>query len=223
MKSAYSLENYCDIGSTLQLINPMNNFVVAVTAVLYGLFVYWYVGEGRPVTAAELSTLLASIPSQSMIKEEVLYEISAIDMGGEFYMMNLIKWNKAARYPVGSPFERELDPMEANKRYAKEIGPELLKRACFPVFQSSSFVNAMVSEQEDTNWDTMVAVRYRSFRDFMDVYDAILESGASVHKFAAIEKTHIIPTHITPIFGYFVPMSVALLLYFLASIISFCC
>ncbi|CAM9495055.1 unnamed protein product [Ectocarpus fasciculatus] len=196
---------------------------MTVTALLYGLFVYWYVGQGQPVTTSELKAMLSSIPLKSKINKEDLYNLAAVDTGGEFYMVNLIKWNKAARYPVGSPLELEVDPMAANDRYAKMIGPELLKRASFPVFQSSILANAIVREEGDTTWDTVVVVRYRSFRDFIDVYASILQSGAIVHKFAAIDKTHVMPTRITPMFGYFVPVSVLLLLFFIATVLSSCC
>jgi hypothetical protein len=49
------------------------------------------------------------------------------DDGGEFIMVNLIKFRAIATYPSGSKWVDDTDPMLADSRYGATVLPMLLK------------------------------------------------------------------------------------------------
>lgn len=172
----------------------MNRFLLALWACLYGCILMWYVGRREAVALDELQHVLSALPPGGRITANDLYEFQALDKGQEFYMVNYIKWNTVAKYPAGSPFEHITDPQDANRIYSMFATPELFKRACYPIFIGNSIGKGLIRDSDSAGWDRVVVVRYRSFRDFLHVYAAIVSSGAGTHKFAAIEKTLIMPT-----------------------------
>ena len=169
--------------------------VVAVAVSLYLLFVWWYGGNGRPLSNDEKAQFIAEFRRRLQgTREEGLIDeaqqLMASDDGKEFVMHNCVRYRAKALYPQGYNYSD--DPREADKRYGKAIIPHLLRRACLPVFvarRSGRFVDC----PGVPDWHYVAMVRYRSQRDFFNFALAIGATGDDVHKWAAIEQTVIFP------------------------------
>jgi hypothetical protein len=182
--------------------------------VLYGIFLWWYGGKGKPLDAAELaecqSALHGQTSDQSAIDE--VMQLLARDDGREFVMQNLARYRPKALYP--QEYAPEIDQGDsaraADQRYAKAIIWPLLRQGSLPIFiarRSGSFIEP---EGADA-WHYVAMVRYRSRRDFFKFAMAIQRADIVVHKWAALEKTHVFP--VTPLVSLvFVRGAVAVLL-----------
>lgn len=170
--------------------------ILALFASVYLVFLWWWGGHGQALTAQEtaegirLLRAVASGPNSLAHLHEVA-QLLAQDDGREFVMFNAVHYRAQAQYPEGSGYSS--DPRAADKRYGKAIIWPLLRRACLPIFiarRTGQFVN----DAHAPDWHYVALVRYRSRRDFLHFALDIERQGASVHKWAAIEQTHIFPT-----------------------------
>lgn len=163
--------------------------------VLYALFLAWYGGRGRPLTdderqhfMAELARHATSPDAQELL--EAVRRFVAVDDGREFVMQNLARYRAKAAYPRGAGFGD--DARAADRRYGRAIVPELLRRGSVPVFIAARAGRFIEPEGADA-WHYVAMVRYRSKRDFLRFALAIERGGIAVHKWAALEKTHVFP------------------------------
>jgi hypothetical protein len=172
--------------------------VIAITLALLALyagFLVWYGGNGKPLSQAEIAQFMRELDSYSAGSNNAaaLAEVRVLlarDDGKEFVMQNLARYRPKALYPPG--YELGDDPREADRRYGKAIVWPLLRYGNLPVFiarRSGSFIEP---EGADA-WHYVAMVRYRSRRDFLRFALAIERSGITVHKWAALEKTHVFP------------------------------
>lgn len=162
---------------------------------LYALFLVWYGGKGKPLTPIEIERFMRELqpaaPDEQV--QTLLAEVRLMvsnDDGEEFVMQNLVRHRAKAQYPPGYPFND--DPRAADQRYAKAILWPLLRHGNVPVFaarRSGRFIDPVGADQ----WHYVAMVRYRSRRDFLRFCVAIERTGGTVHKWAAIEKTHVFP------------------------------
>jgi hypothetical protein len=114
--------------------------LLIIFVMLYLAFLFWYGGRSKPLTEAEIESLLAEIKrrggKQSQEGKPLLFQqfrnLAKSDDGREFYMVNLMKFRQKALYPEGSSFGE--DPMVANNIYNRAIIPLLLKHGGSPVF-----------------------------------------------------------------------------------------
>ena len=112
------------------------------------------------------------------------------DDGDEFIMQNLVRHRAKALYPPGYDFGD--DPRAADRRYGRAIMPHLLRFGSLPVFvarRSGSFIEP---EGADV-WHYVAMVRYRSRRDFLRFAINVARNDIDMHKWAALEKTHVVP------------------------------
>lgn len=162
---------------------------------LYILFLVWYGGNGKPLRPDEIQAFFDAIGKMNLTEsdKEMIPEIRRLlekDDGQEFVMQNLVRYRPKALYPAGYSFND--DARAADKRYGKAIVGPLLRQGSLPVFiarRSGSFIEP---EGADV-WHYVAMVRYRSRRDFLRFALAIQSSGIVVHKWAALEKTHVFP------------------------------
>ena len=101
-----------------------------------------------------------------------------------------IRDRSKALYPAGYPFDD--DPRAADRRYGKAILWPLLRHGNLMLFiarRSGVFVEPAGADA----WHYVAMVRYRSRRDFLKFALTIERDEITVHKWAAIEKTHIFP------------------------------
>lgn len=177
--------------------------VALLLAALYLAFFFWYGGRGRPLDAAETERFMQALaerahgPEAEVLLSEVR-ELVAKDDGSEFVMQNLARYRPKAAYPPGHAFGD--DPREADRRYGKAIVPHLLRNGCLPIFiarRAGRFIQPVGAD----DWHYVAMVRYRSKRDFLRFALAIERGDISMHKWAALEKTHVFP--VQPIVSLF--------------------
>ena len=166
----------------------------AVIFLVYAVFHVWYGGNGSPLSADEVEHYAARAREVGGPEvEERVRKFAASDDGREFVMVNLNKYRERARYRDGR--EVDLSPREVERLYLADVVPKLLVRACHPVIVVDPLLTiAGEGEFERTNWERIALARYRSRRDFMAI---MLESNwqeGGAHKWAALERTHTMPT-----------------------------
>ena len=187
--------------------------IAVVVAALYILFVLWYGGNGKPLTRAEIDEFLRQAGANARTEHDraALDEVAALiakDDGREFVMQNLVRYRPKALYPPGYSFDD--NPRAADQRYARAIMWPLLRYGNHPVFiarRSGTFIEPLGADA----WHYVAMVRYRSRRDLLRFALDTQRADIFVHKWAAIEKTHVFP--VQPIASMiFVRVGVGLLL-----------
>ncbi len=172
-------------------MNPTLGIAVTLLA-LYLAFLVWYGGNGKPIDQTELADCLRALQKQTTDAsaiEEVM-QLLAGDDGKEFVMQNLARYRPKALYPPGFDFDDSA--RAADRRYGKAIIWPLLKQGSLPIFiarRSGSFIEPQGADA----WHYVAMVRYRSRRDFFKFAMAIQRDDIVVHKWAALEKTHVFP------------------------------
>ena len=162
---------------------------------LYVLFLVWYGGNGKPLTQAEIDRFMQELGARAEGPEgrallDAVRTLVAGDDGKEFVMQNLVRYRPKALYPPGYRYDD--DPRAADRRYGKAIVPHLLRHGNMMVFvarRSGTFIEPAGADP----WHYVAMVRYRSRRDFLRFALAIERNDIAVHKWAAIEKTHVFP------------------------------
>ncbi len=175
--------------------------VLMVSAIL-GLFLWWYGGRTRPLTAAEIARFFDLMVARGVDRNDpVLFEslkrILASDDGREFVMVNLIRYRDKAAYPPGSSYGDSA--IEADRRYARAFFPYLLRYGNVPLFISRR-AGSFIEPPNLPPWQVVALIRYRSRRDFVRTATAVADKNVMVHKWAAIETTHVFP--VKPVFSF---------------------
>jgi hypothetical protein len=195
--------------------------IVALTlAALYIAFLFWYGGNGKPMSAHEIEEGLARLQATDTSEHgrdavQQVRELLSNDDGKEFIMQNLVRYRPKALYPPGLNYGD--DPREADRRYGKSIVWDLLSNGNFLLFIARRSGNFITPEGSDA-WHYVAMVRYRSRRDFLRFAQQSSRADKFVHKWAAIEKTHVFP--VKPILNLFaVRTLVGLMLFSLGAIL----
>jgi hypothetical protein len=164
-------------------------------AALYIAFLVWYGGNGKPMTTDEIDAglrelLATDTTDHAKSAVDDLRQLLANDDGKEFVMQNLVRYRPKALYPPGHHYSD--DPREADQRYGKSIVWPLLRNGSLLLFIARRSGNFFVPEGAD-DWHYVAMVRYRSRRDFLKFAFEANQADKFVHKWAAIEKTHVFP------------------------------
>ncbi len=164
-------------------------------ALLYLVFWLWYGGNGQPMSPQEIEEALHKLrstdPTHDNSEEiEDVRQLLMSDDGKEFVMQNLVRYRAKAIYPEGSHFSD--DPREADKRYGKSIMGDLLRYGNLLIFIARKSGDFVKPEGADA-WHYVAMVRYRSRRDFVRFATRANQADKFMHKWAAIEKTHVFP------------------------------
>jgi hypothetical protein len=171
--------------------------VIVGFAFLYGLFLIWYGGRGKPLSHDEVQAFLQEMRRNAWSREEpgsetgllsTFRELASSDDGHEFYMVNLMRFREKALYHEGSSLGD--DPMAANDRYNRAILPQLRKHGSHPVF-ASTVIGRFIHPENVDNWDQVAIVRYRSRRDLLKMAVGLVRKDIDSHKWAALEKTQV--------------------------------
>ncbi len=187
---------------------------------LYLVFWLWYGGNGRPMSTEEIEEALNKLRStdpahNNSAEVDDIRQLLASDDGKEFVMQNLVRYRAKALYPEGSTYSD--DPREADKRYGKSIIGDLLRYGNLLIFiarKSGDFVNP---EGADA-WHYVAMVRYRSRRDFVRFAIRANQADKFMHKWAAIEKTHVFP--VKPLINLFAVRTLVALFLFSLGVIA---
>ena len=159
---------------------------------VYGLFLLWYGGHGKPMTQAEIDHFMAEVGAliQDDAAVQELRNLVANDDGKEFVMQNLVRYRAEALYPPG--YDYGDDPRAADRRYGKAVIGPLLRHGSLILFVAKRTGTFIEPDGADA-WHYVAMVRYRSRRDFLRFALATQRDDIFVHKWAALEKTHVFP------------------------------
>ncbi len=169
--------------------------ITVAVVVIYVAFLFWYGGRGKPLQQAEIEQFMGTLAARARnpASQAAMDEVRALvanDDGREFVMQNLVRYRPKALYPPGYNFGD--DARAADRRYGKAIVWPLLRHGNVLLFvarRSGSFIEPAGADA----WHYVAMVRYRSRRDFLRFALAIERDDIVVHKWAAIEKTHVFP------------------------------
>ena len=169
--------------------------IFGVLAFVYVGFWMWWGGNGRPMSPQELAGLMHQLEATGTSKDQqhAVEEVKALmasDDGKAFVMQNLVRYRAKALYPAG--YDYSDDPREADRRYGKSIIWPLLSNGNMVLFVGKKSGEFITPEGSDA-WHYVAIVRYRSRRDFLKFAIASNQADKFVHKWAAIEKTHVFP------------------------------
>jgi hypothetical protein len=190
--------------------------IIVGFASLYGVFLLWYGGRGRPLSQKEVQAFLEEMRSKARNQEkreseftllDSFRELASSDDGREFYMVNLLRFREKALYPEGRSFGD--DPMAANDRYNRAIFPQLLKYGGHPVF-ASRVMGRFIHPENVDDWDQVAIVRYRSRRDMLRMAVGLVGKDIDIHKWAALDKTQVFP--VKPFINLFLVRIIAAML-----------
>jgi hypothetical protein len=164
-------------------------------AVIYCLFLAWYGGRGKPLSPAEIEHFLAELNAHARSERDsaAVAEVRLLlanDDGKEFVMQNLVRHRPKALYPPSYDYDN--DARKADMRWGRAIFWPLLRYGNHPVFVARRCGTFIEPEGLDA-WHYVAMVRYRSRRDFLRFALVVQKAGLTVHKWAAIEKTHVFP------------------------------
>lgn len=188
---------------------------------LYLAFWLWYGGNGQRMSPEEIEAALNQLRStdpghDNAAEVEEVRQLLASDDGKEFVMQNLVRYRAKALYPEGTHFSD--DPREADNRYGKSIIGDLLRYGNVVIFIARKSGDFVKPEGADA-WHYVAMVRYRSRRDFVRFAIRANQADKFMHKWAAIEKTHVFP--VKPLINLFaVRTLVALSLLTIGTILS---
>ena len=187
---------------------------------LYLVFWLWYGGNGRPMSTEEIEDALNKLRStdtahNNSAEVDDIRQLLASDDGKEFVMQNLVRYRAKALYPEGSTFSD--DPREADKRYGKSIIGDLLRYGNLLIFIARKSGDFVKSEGADA-WHYVAMVRYRSRRDFVRFAIRANQADKFMHKWAAIEKTHVFP--VKPLISLFAVRTLVALFLFSLGVIA---
>lgn len=181
----------------------IGGWTLAVGGLIYATFWWWWGGNAKPLSEQEKQALLALLrtPTMTPQRQQEIDELQALlatDDGKAFVMQNLVRYRPKALYPPGYAYND--DPREADKRYGRAIWWNLLRNGNLLLFVARRSGVFLTPEGADA-WHYVAMVRYRSRRDFMRFAIASDRADIFVHKWAAIEKTHVFP--VKPIISLF--------------------
>ena len=187
---------------------------------LYLVFWLWYGGNGRPMSTEEIEDALNKLRStdtahNNSAEVDDIRQLLASDDGKEFVMQNLVRYRAKALYPEGSTFSN--DPREADKRYGKSIIGDLLRYGNLLIFIARKSGDFVKPEGADA-WHYVAMVRYRSRRDFVRFAIRANQADKFMHKWAAIEKTHVFP--VKPLINLFAVRTLVALFLFSLGLIA---
>jgi hypothetical protein len=165
--------------------------------IIYAAFWLWWGGSGRPMKMEQRNELLGRLIKNSLHHEDAdaIESVKALldtDDGKAFVMVNLVRHRAKALYPPGSPYGD--DAAQADRRYGRSIIWPLIRFGNVPIFIAKR-TGHFLTPAGAHDWHYVAMVRYRSRRDFLRFAIAASEGDKFVHKWAAIETTHIFPVH----------------------------
>lgn len=173
----------------------MTLLLVVTLAAIYALFLLWYGGSAKPLRQDEIDRFMNAFGSGYREADEQaaiddMRALLANDDGREFVMHNLVRHRPKALYPPGLGFGD--DARAADQRYGKAIVWPLLRFGNLPIFIARRCGDFIEPEGAD-RWHYVALVRYRSRRDFLRFVAETDSRDIFIHKWAAIEKTHVFP------------------------------
>lgn len=168
----------------------------ACMALAYGLFVYWYTGNGKPLSAAEVDMYMERMEARDRdpARMAATRRFLESDTGGEFFMVNLMNLRDQP-LPVG-----DVQPGESSgetlQRYTTDHMAQALRRRAGYFVVVGGAASSNIEQwglDYDPEWRRAGVVRYRSRRDLMEITTDPRFIDRVQYKFAAMDQTFAFP------------------------------
>jgi hypothetical protein len=172
---------------------------------LYAAFFVWYQNLRGPLSPAEIEGYMARLatPGRDPAQLDSLRAFLAADDGGEFFMVNLVRFPAA---PVTDPVTGELRPAtEVLEGYTGPFLRALFARGGHVAFGGRAAGRYVESwgVEPDPGWSFAGIVRYRSRRDLAELVTDPSFDPVHAYKLAAMASTLAFP--VAPAFLFFGP------------------
>jgi len=176
--------------------NPIR-ILWAMLGLVYAVFLGWFDWSGGPLTPEEIDTYVARLEAQGLAGTRVVEEARGFaegDDGEEFFMVNLENRRDEPLIPDDLP--PGTDPEEVESKYSSSTGMRMILRAGVPFMALGGRLNFIEYEGAPV-WENLLLVRYRSRRDFFEVFTHPETSQAIRYKFVFFGQYHAWPTWTT--------------------------
>lgn len=142
-----------------------------VPALLWLGFFFWYTDLGGPLTPEEIDQYRARLILNGANDQRLamITRFMQTDTGDDFVMVNgLDMKDEPPVLPATGPGATAQDLLD---HYMAFMFPELLSRACHPVFDGRTVFGPLdnVGVENPPRWDRIAMVRYRSRRTLMEI------------------------------------------------------
>ncbi|SUZ49453.1 uncharacterized protein METZ01_LOCUS2307 [marine metagenome] len=193
----------------------------SIVLIFYTIFFCWYTNLKGPLSTEEIDyyveRLIENGSSPENIKNAKKFLIE--DKGKDFYMLNMMDFSDSPPdLPETGPNASASDLMN---HYMEYMFPELLSRACHPIFAGKMVFQALdlTGIENAELWDQGAIMRYRSRRDMLEISVNPIFSTRHDYKIGALDKTIATPVEADIILVDF-RFLLALILFSVASLID---
>jgi hypothetical protein len=170
-----------------------------VPALLWLGFFLWYTDLGGPLTREEIDQYRARLILNGANDERLamITRFMESDTGDDFIMVNGLDMKDAPPVlPATGPDATAQDLMD---HYMAFMFPELLARACHPVFDGRTVFGPLdnVGVEDPPHWDRIALMRYRSRRTVMEITTNPAFNDRHDYKLGALDVTLAYPVEPT--------------------------
>ena len=201
----------------------MTGIIVAATIIIiYVLFLLWYYRFPKSLTKEEVEHYVSIMAKAAGGENKIsgaLRKFASEDDGKQFFMVSMEKYYDKPQYGDGDP---GITSEAANKRYVMNTVRLQLMRACHPYAAFIPLANlSNINRQDDSIWDNVSVVRYRSRRDFLSMVTSPQWRSRYGDKVAALRDNPNLPSKGLLAFPI-IPTLVLTILLFIGFIIMVC-
>lgn len=174
------------------MLNNRRHWLWIAPAAVWLLFSVWYTDLSGPLTDQEITEGIRLLSRQGRDPERLkaLEAFFRADSGRQFFMMNNIDNNDNP--PPMPGFDQNATGTDYLNHYMAHLYPQLLARACHPVFYGTSsdgFAADISGIENASGWDSGALIRYRSRRSFLKIITHPDTLPRHDYKLAALTKT----------------------------------
>ena len=162
-----------------------------IPTLIWLAFAAWYTDFGGPLTDSEIEQALVALERRGMVAERFAQfeKFLREDSGNQFLMVNNIDMSDAP--PPMPGFGPDATAEDYNDHYMEHMYPQLLSRACHPIFFGNGLGVGIDVQgiQGAYDWDLAALFRYKSRRAFVEVVTHPEMGARHAYKHAAMDKT----------------------------------
>ena len=162
-----------------------------IVLIFYTIFFCWYTNLKGPLSTEEIDYYVERLIENGSSPENIkkVKKFLKEDNGKDFYMFNMMDFSdNPPDLPATGPNASASDLMN---HYMEYMFPELLSRACHPIFSGKMVFQALdlTGIENAELWDQGAIMRYRSRRDMMEISVNPIFSTRHDYKLGALDKT----------------------------------
>ena len=193
----------------------------SIVLIIYTIFFCWYTNLKGPLSTEEIDYYVERLIENGSSPENIknAKKFLTEDKGKDFYMFNMMDFSDS---PPDLPATgSNASASDLMNHYMEYMFPELLSRACHPIFAGKMVFQALdlTGIENAELWDQGAIMRYRSRRDMLEISVNPIFSNRHDYKVGALDKTIAAPVEADIILVDF-RFLLALILFSVASLID---